>query len=457
MIYVYSSPESTAAVKIQSCYRGYSIRKSVQHQLDGAITLQAAIRAFSAQQQLVSCALPHDLIEKGILIVREKNLRDLPKAISGRTPVYLPEEVSIVLKHSGLQCSDRLIKMNKAREVCKSLKLKHLVIPQASLCGEFLIERRLPINHQTMKEQMGLYYENQDRFTPAIQDVTHFLCRLPLSDLSGGSHPLFGGIIPPNSQYAIARYDNVPLYIEENHGYIGLIDLESIGTNQTDKDYLCCLKKVIGLFPYHFEEIINIGKQFCPSLENHRAELKKYQEEAITFFEKVYIAHRQFAVEQNIESTVLNKAITIDSKKIKSIKKTLLEKLTSLENESLLRDILKSKEEQFLDEHLENILSEVTSWIEHFLTEQIEMRGNTPPKDFFDLLDIRTVHTFSFELINKLASLLPLIDLSKQKKRKAAENLLYLVLDAAAEHKIIAFWQPLIGDRWTGFEQVVLC
>lgn len=457
MTYVYSALERSAAVKIQSCYRGSSLRQSVQQQRDAAITLQASIRTFLAQQQLISCALPPDLIEKGISIIGKQNLTDLPKALSGKTPVYLPKGVSIVLKHSGLQCSDRLKKMNKARVICKSNKLQHLVIPQASVYGKFLIEQRLPISQQSMKEQMGIYFENQDVFTPAIQDFTQFLCRLPLSDLSGGSHPFIGGIIPTNSEYSIARYDNAPLYIEKEQGYIGLIDLESVGENQTDIDYVCCIKRIVGLFPYHFEEIMNVGKLFCPELEYHRAELKKYREEAITIFEKVYIVHRQFAVEQNIGQTALNKIVALDSEKIRNIKKTLLKKLSSLENGSLLYDILKSKEQQFLDEHLQKILSQVTSWIEHFLIEQIEMRDNIPPKDFFELLDIRTVHAFSFELVNELASLLPSNDLSKQEKRKASKNLLYLILDAEVEQKIIASWQPLIGNQWSEYELIVFC
>lgn len=450
---------NTAATAIQTFYRGYLARKAFKNQRDAAITLQAALRAFSTQQIHLQSALSFDLAEKGVALIERQNLASLPRADSGKTSVYLPKEVPIVLKHSKGDCSSRLTKMKKAREVCNKNHLNHLVIPQASIHGEFLIERRLPIAYHYMKEQMGFYYENRDQFTPAIQDMTRFLCLIPLNDLShlpSRNHPL-QDMLPPNSRYAFGRYDNVPLYVEDGHYCIGLIDLERLrdvafGEKQGDEDYCLLFGDLIGLFPYHFDEIIAIGKQFWPEIEKHLTDLKQHQAEAIAFFEKFYLTHRQFAIEQQIDRIEKAKLVVLDPEKIQFIRQSLLGKIGSFDKEHPLVVILKSGVAPFLDQQLEPILFQTRAWLEEFLNEWAELRPNAAP-DLLGLLELRTVHTMSFDLVNQIVALFPVTDLPRAEKRKAAAALLHSILDAWVEQKIIAFWQPLNSD----YEQIVFC
>lgn len=192
-----------------------------------------------------------------------------------------------------------------------------------------------------------------------------------------------------------------------------------------------------------------------PHLEKNPLEyLQPHQVEALAFFDKIYVVHRQFSVENNIELTDFDKIGLLEEKR-ENFRCSLVKRLLSHSEEGFLSNILKDRGQQFLDEHFDQIFSEVNSWIKHFFAESMEMRSNIP-KDFLGLLDARTVHVFSFNLVNKLVMLFPSNILSRQEKRKAASDLLHLVLDVAVEQKMIASWQPFNPES-TEYEQIIFC
>ncbi|MBS0628460.1 MAG: hypothetical protein JSS09_09660, partial [Verrucomicrobia bacterium] len=151
---------------------------------------------------------------------------DMPKAWGGKTVVYLPKEASkIAIKLSGNEYANRRFQeMESTRAILKEQKSTHLVIPKAIICGNFLLEERLPILGETL-HNMGIYIANPSLFDNAVREMVRLFSRVYLSDLiSPQQHPM-NKIVGDS-----VRYDNLPLYIEEENGVkkgkIGLIDLE---------------------------------------------------------------------------------------------------------------------------------------------------------------------------------------------------------------------------------------
>ena len=92
-----------------------------------------------------------DLLEQAKpYIDTPSQLHNLPKSPEGKTAVYLPEGLPIVLKESGSpENQKRLDQMKEARAICNRLECRHLVIPKARVYANFIIEQRLPILHGT--------------------------------------------------------------------------------------------------------------------------------------------------------------------------------------------------------------------------------------------------------------------------------------------------------------------
>lgn len=300
--------KTSAATKIQSVWRGHLARIKIE----------------KAEKHVLSYAL---LKKAKPYIDVPSNRQDMPRASCGKTPVYLPKELPIVLKQSGSpQNQKRFNQMKEGRDICEKNSYEHLVIPKARVYGKFIVESRLPITMHGTKEQIGLYIENRERFTGAVQEFTGFLCQSNFRDITGGSNDPYGTL----SKTPVGRYDNIALYLEEDQGKIGLIDLEQFTPECSKLQKKWCFSKcqdAVHLFPYHLDEIMSVAKRFDPDIESYRGSLELEKAEALKRFKLAYEDHLDFVREKGIrlEDPISFEKLGVD--RIKQLKKVIEEEL----------------------------------------------------------------------------------------------------------------------------------
>jgi hypothetical protein len=263
-----------------------------------------------------------DSLDRGVLqevtkyIQDRASLTDLPTTPEGigTAAVYFPSEIpSIVIKKPplsytadplyGKSAITRLNLMKSSRRVCRQIRAKQLKIPKAGIIadlrhGELLIETKLPIKTLTV-ENIDLYVNHLEEFNEAVFEFFLFLTKTDSTDiLTTDGHPDFYSDLLGISA---GRYDNFSLYREEEKGVIGLIDLEHViptarGLTEEEKSkhlYHSCFK-AITFFPYHFEMIMEVAKQFDPAIESMREELEHQRDNILQYFSGVYFAHAEF-------------------------------------------------------------------------------------------------------------------------------------------------------------------
>ena len=181
-------------------------------------------------------------------------MEGLPEAQRGKTPVYLPEFFpGVVLKKSGRDhVQSRFHNMQTVQSILAEQRSTHLTIPKATVCKEFLIEERLPINDNSF-HNMGLYLSHLTEFDEAVRELTRLFSKIHILDLVGfGVNPL-ASIEGVDDDI---RYDNLPLYrIKQNGkavGKIGLIDLDRFSNTPIQPEGLITIARI---FPYHLHLI----------------------------------------------------------------------------------------------------------------------------------------------------------------------------------------------------------
>lgn len=327
--------------------------------------------------------LETDLKKAKFYIDNPSILKELPRASSGKTPVYLPP-FPLVLKASGYSENEyRLNKMKQAYEICKKNGYENLIIPKAKTYENFIIETRLPIKAHTEKEQICQYIENRDQFTLAIQEFVGFLFQSSFYDLTYNYRSFYNDL----SKAPIGRYDNVPLYFEKNQGKIGLIDLEKFSTGyyiaEKEKSLVRC-KDAIYLFPYHFKEIMDVARKFDSNIDNYYKELSKDRDEALKRFKIVYEDHLKFIQSKGISFDNPSKFFQIETtrqQEIKEIVKSNLSKKCRRMDPSCIDDI-------FFD-----ILNRVTSLLSDKLSDKCNtyQEANGAISSLWQLLSVRTL------------------------------------------------------------------
>lgn len=331
-------------VKFQSAIRGHIARLALKELQDNkkekskaVVKIQSILRGYNARVQAVKAEnhlLGHDLLEKAKhYIDTPSNLKDIPRATEGKTNVYLPKELPIVLKQSGFpKNQERFDQMEKARDICEKNGYKQLVIPKARIHGNFIVESKLPIIHGT-KETIGFYIENREKFSDAVKEFTGFLCQsMYFADITGNC---------PRNPYAglsktlIGRYDNIALHLEKDQGKIGLIDLERWSPRQEnlkkvekltkDKCYHHCCNAV-HLFPLHLDEIMNAAREFDSNIniEVYRKDLERERDEALIRFKIAYEDHLEFIKQKGITCEKPLEVVELNSERKENIKKSIV-------------------------------------------------------------------------------------------------------------------------------------
>lgn len=238
------SPHPAKKPKIASHSR--SVRQIHPHEMDhSARVIQKCAREFLERKSKQYDVLCGNVLENGSAF---------PRASEGATKVYLPDKMpKIVLKLAGEEAQNRLGQMKHIRQFLNSHDCTHLAIPEASIKGEFLIERRLPIN-TGLYHNIELYLTYPESFNDAIREMTRLYSEHYIGDI----------LVPQFSPFALLsgeegydiRFDNMPLFIEEGKGgnlvgKIGLIDLERL----EDHPRVNGLEELARMFPLHLDVI----------------------------------------------------------------------------------------------------------------------------------------------------------------------------------------------------------
>lgn len=294
----FNTPEDKNAITIQKHFRGYLARK-------------AHLPSNSYLQYHVQC-------EK----VEGPESHSMPQAEAGNTKVYLPKDMpGVVLKHSGREAAvKRFHQMQEIRSILHSQKSSHLIIPKANLCGDFLVEERLPIKVDSY-HNMGLYLSHPELFDEAVRELTRLFSKVYVKDLVDYNRYPLGHIVGDD-----VRYDNLPLYVVEENGKktgkIGLIDLEYTQKNPDPQG----LETLVRIFPFHLDVIRKEANAL--KMEINECSLCSSAENGKKYLQVGFTDHLNWLKQKSVSTNISSQPFQVSSQR--------LEKLTSILKQELL-------------------------------------------------------------------------------------------------------------------------
>ncbi|MBA3722187.1 MAG: hypothetical protein H0W88_07290 [Parachlamydiaceae bacterium] len=438
-----------AAKIIKAAIRCFLINKHTKKN-KAALKIQCLVRRRIAIQKvkgLKEHLLEYSLFEKAFPYIEQAPNIDLPTIGIGKTAVYLPPQIPIVLKACWSKANKkRLEQMQQVRMICQKNNFSHLAIPKARVKGSFIIESRLPISKYNFKEQIGLYIENQALFTNAIKEFTAFLCGDCLFDIVGGAarNP-YQNLV----KFSIGRYDNVPLYIERDQngvtGKIGLVDLEGFVPERNETFF--GLRDAISLFPYHFDVIIEVAKNFDQNIENRLPELQEIRDNILSFFKTVYEDHSRFIKNNKITLELALKPVTISPKRREELGDIIVG-LIKKENrfENLLDTNQKETFVQFQNTVFPEILNSIIRHFEELISINISNFYNKKISSYPQLLATRTLECPSVWLIDEVIrkNMYRLFNLKGFHKQRFCSFVVNRILEQLVGNEI-AYFNPCFG------------
>lgn len=444
--------QTQAAIKIQSIYRGHFAR-SISNKEKAVVTLQRVIRSHCERvrvEQRIKPLISHALLEKAkTYIDNPSSLNNVRKAPSGKTTVYLLNDLPIVLKASGSPANqNRFNQMQQARKLCEQNNYQHLVIPKARLYKDFIVESRLPIKMLGTKRQMGLYSENRAAFTGVVKEFTGFLCQSSFYDIVGGSYDPYGVL----SKTPLGRYDNIALYLEGDQGKIGLIDLERFEPNckkwQKEWCFFKC-RDAVHLFPYHLDDIMAVARNFDPNIEQYRNVLVQQRDEALKRFKIAYEDHRDFAIKKKISFDNPLAFEKLSPEREAQLKKVIE---ADLRRRNAYNHILGDKPEDTLVSFNKKALPVILNAVYNLINKQLkynfkDCQDEGPISSYIQLLSLRTI-IFDYthrQFENETSSSIEMLKIQKSMKRSFLNELLVLILKEFEKGKEIAYFNPDFG------------
>lgn len=425
---------NAAAIKIQSVFRGHLERR------------------LFLKNSLLEGAKP--------FIDQPEKREDLPMASSGKTRVFFPDDLPIVLKQSGSPGNKtRFHKMKQAREICDGSHYSHVVIPTARIHGDFIIESRLPIiKDHKMKMHIGFYLEHLEQFTEAVGEFTGFLCQTRLGDITGGTNDPYSSL----SEVPIGRYDNVAMYLEKGIGKLGLIDLEMLYSIKSEKEQqkgaaFACIE-AIRLFPHHLEAIIEAARKFDPNIENHREALETERASVLKYYKNAYQDHLDFVKQKNIDLTnpvKFTEILPLRNEKIREAVEIAIQK--EIKEGGLFKDCLGKTPElamqRFNEEAFPEILDSTRTFITELLKDQLDHQGGIEAiSSYSKLLSLRTLELHNLERYENfkktIASKLGMLTFNP-KFQNGELHFAFVIIDAILKElekgKEIAYYNPRFG------------
>lgn len=222
---------------------------------EAVVTIQKVLRGHCVRRRLLSKAEKKEAIQ---LICTTENLNSLPRAPHGANPVYIPAELSLVLKVLGIERAKRRFFANwHARELCDTQHFKHLVVPRFTLYEGFTIEEKLPVSQTTLRSQTSFYLSNLSKFSEPAKEFTSFLLHTHFPDILTTSHPYYS-----SSYLPLGRSDNIPFFMKNEEVKIALIDLGGHRVREhpsDEEDIKKCVETAVAIFPYHASEICAVA------------------------------------------------------------------------------------------------------------------------------------------------------------------------------------------------------
>jgi hypothetical protein len=384
--------------------------------------------------------------EQGKSLIDSQSFLSEPKAESGVTPVYLPKELSIVLKESGKGASKkRRDQMKEVRLLCERNHTTCLVVPKARVHGNFLIEQRLPIETGGTKEMIGFYIENKDKFKKAAEELTILFCHSHFGDVTGGKDA-FQAILSTSTP----RYDNYALYVEKGIGKIGLVDLESF-SHKVDKtkDDWCFIrcKDVVRLFPYQFDSIIDTAKKFDPNIDKFAGELNELRDNVLKGYRTIILDHIDFLKEKGISPESQRTFPKIDKDTILQLKKNILAStLMLLKSDTFMEEIREKASDPSFEEGIiklfPKLAESIASYIIQLFEENAQREEVSPISSYGQLASDRTLvfgnEIEEFNLRRELSSSLRAIEDDDLFCQHCAIEMVHVVFEELAKQKIIS-------------------
>lgn len=179
----------------------------------------------------------------------EEEKDNLDQAESGKTTVYLLENAVIKITF-GQEGKNRIEKNNKIRQIVEEHNLEHITVPMSRLCGNYLVEERLPII-EGQRENYTVYYNNFEKMRGPYQDMVKLVKYISFNDIlynpTGCKEKLFSVQV---------RFDNIPFYFDENKNIkLALIDTEhfQIPERLDQKHKERNINLLIAMFPLHID------------------------------------------------------------------------------------------------------------------------------------------------------------------------------------------------------------
>lgn len=314
-----------------------------------AATIQKYVRGYLARKPY----LPTNLYSQYYALcqrVKATESHSIPHALAGKTKVYLPQEMPlIVLKDSGRkQAITRFHQMQNVRSILNLQNSSHLIIPKASLCQDFIIEQRLPINPDSF-HNMGLYLSEPQMFDEAVREFTRLFSKIYLDDLLDNQSHAYGRI---RGIKDFVRYDNIPLYIVEEkgkkEGKIGLIDLERL-YGRPHYDALVTLARI---FPLHLDVIKDEASKL--KMEIDESLLEASAKSGKKYLQVSYTDHVKWLEQKGVLSGGSCESFQISSERERELTTLLEEELLKL-NQGVSQI---SAERQYFDKPQKNFFTE---------------------------------------------------------------------------------------------------
>lgn len=359
--------------------------------------------------------LPGELFQKAVNLLNNQNSwGEMPKASSGKTRVYLPNELpEVVLKESGGKSTQRRKQMDQVRVILEEQGSENLIIPLARQHENYLIEERLPI-HADCYHNMDLYQSNPRLFDDAVREMTRLFSKVYLSDLVVFSiHPL-GNLEGVENQ---VRYDNLPLYIVEENGEkkgkIGLIDLEHLDEQPSPEG----LETLVRIFPNHLDLIKEEAKKLRMEIDDSKLDAAAIKGKK--YLQLGYLDHLAWLEKKKITSENAFQSFEISIERQKEIAQ-VIEKELEILNEGVnniskgKRDVEQPKK-GFLDGKINqkfalNIVDTVIKNMQQQIKEkQDEILNKTKQKKTFtstELVNFRSPQCSREELYNSITQFL---------------------------------------------------
>lgn len=339
----------------------------------------------------------------------EENLQSLPQAEGGRAAVFLPKELPIVIKcprenQSEEDIQNRLEKMYKARELCEEHHISNISVPEGHMHGPFIIESRIPFKSNNTIQQIGLYCENREKFTQVAKEFVRLLCFGETKDFVGNTESVFSRLAEKGLQ---PRFDNIPIYIENGIGKMGLVDTEDFTprtTKPTTSEVLTAVNWALRVFPFHKDAIVEEALKVDPEIANHMKDIDAYQQSGEEYYQLMYEGHKDFLNARGIDPAHAAQPVEVKAERREQVKQILYPEIVSFltdYNQSEDFPITPEREQkirQCLQQHADTLIDYMLAMVNDKLASEHKAISSKTAQEELSLPQIATCRTFHLKL-----------------------------------------------------------